>query len=113
MAGGRRASTDFSRWALLGFVALIAGVATALLSSRWLGVVAASGTGTVRGWWSGALIWPPHDGIAASYSGIVAIVAAPAAGLVTSLVAPKLTRSNPAARRARGVVMACCLAVGR
>ena len=110
---------DFSRWILLGLVGLIAGVSTALSGGRWQRCASTCMLGTFIGLVSGYLVWQPHDGIAASYSNIVAIVAALAAGVVSLaagvavfLAMRKLTLSSLAARAALWAVMACCVAVG-
>ncbi len=110
---------DFPRRMLLALVALMAGASTALLGGRWQRVMIASALGTFAGLFSGALIWPPHDGIAASYSGIVAIIAMVAAGaaslvagLGVSLAVGKMGPLNRASRAGLWVVMGCCVAVG-
>ena len=112
-------SLDFSRWILLGLIALMAAAATALSEGRWLRFVLASVAGSFAGLFSGILMWPSHDGIANTYSGIAlavgtlaAAVAALAAGVAASLVVRKAPGLNPALRRILWLAMACCVAFG-
>ncbi|WP_114205896.1 hypothetical protein [Acidisarcina polymorpha] len=81
----REQSLEFSRWILLGLIALMALFATLVANRRWLSVVVAATVGSFLGMCASQAMWPSDDGIANSYAGIV-IVIATLAVLVLALV---------------------------
>lgn len=102
-------------WLPLPLIVLGGGLATALCSQRWWHFALASGVGTFIGICSGYVIWRPADGVETAYSGLLVIVATPAA-FVLSLLAnsamQKSTLSNIKLRHAVWIGVGCCLAVG-
>jgi hypothetical protein len=83
---------DLPWWIPLPFIAIVTGLATTLARNHWLGFVIGSATGTFAGLCSGYFIWPPSDGIAASYvpyEVLVGSVAAIVVSLVAGLIALK------------------------
>jgi hypothetical protein len=91
-------SIDFSRWILLALIALMAGASTALSGGRWLLSVVACALGSFAGLLIGIVIWPSHDGIANTYSGIALVIgtfAAVATSLLSGLIVFAVTRKRP------------------
>lgn len=70
----------------LGFIAILAGLSTALSGGRWQRFVAASSVGAFFGVIIGGILWPDEDGIAQSYLLFGAVIAA-AGSAIVSLIA--------------------------
>ncbi len=64
-------SIDFARWLLLALIGLIAALSTTLSTGQWLRFGIWSVVGVFVGLCSGLVLFPPSDGIAASYAPIV------------------------------------------
>lgn len=108
-------SLDFSRWVLLIPVAVSTWVLTGLSDGRWLRSLAVSVAAAFAGLCSGFAIFPPRDGIAASYTPIVVAIAMAATALVSlfgALIGKMIPVSNGILRRALWFVLICCAAAG-
>ena len=111
----REPSLEFSRWILLGLIALMALFATLVANRRWLSVVVAATLGSFLGMCAGQAMWPSDDGIANSYAGIVIVIATlavPAVALVAGLTGRALSATNPIARPVLWIPLLSCIAFG-
>ena len=111
----REPSLEFSRWILLGLIALIALSATLLAPQRWLSLVAAITSGSFLGLFAGQAMWPSDDGIANSYAGIVtaigtvAVLLVALAGIITGRA---IAKSYSIARPVLWTTLLGCIAFG-
>jgi hypothetical protein len=109
----REPSLEFSRWILLGLIALTVFFATVLSKGRWLSLVAAAGLGSFLGMCAGQALWPSDDGIANSYAGIVIVIATLAVfvvALAAALAGRAIAVTNPIARSVLWVaLLGCCI----
>jgi hypothetical protein len=111
----REPSLEFSRWILLGLIALLAILATLITNRRWLSFVAATTLGSFLGMCAGQAMWPSDDGIANSYAGIAIIVATLAVlivALVGGLAGRAVSITNPIARPVLWIALLGCIAFG-
>jgi hypothetical protein len=111
----REPSLEFSRWILLGLIALMALFATLVANRRWLSVVVAVTLGSFLGMFTGQAIWPSDDGIANSYAGIVIVIATLAVlvlALVAGLTGRAFSVTNPIARHVLWIALMGCIAFG-
>lgn len=108
-------SLDLPFWLPLVVIAFLTGLSTILSGGRWLRFVIASAVATFAGILSGYMIWPIEDGIAASYTPIVIVVATLAAALVSLLVGLAtrwISVSHPGLRLALWIAAGICVAFG-
>jgi hypothetical protein len=111
----REPSLEFSRWILLGLIALMALFATLLANRHWLTVVVAVTLGSFLGMCAGQAMWPSDDGIANSYAGIVIVIATLAVlalALVAGLTGRAFSVTNPIARPVLWIALTGCIAFG-
>jgi hypothetical protein len=111
----REPSLEFSRWILLGLIALIALFATLVANRRWLSVVVAATLGSFLGMCAGQAMWPSDDGIANSYAGIVIVIATLAVlavALVAGLTGRTLSATISIARPVPWIALMGCIAFG-
>ena len=111
----REPSLDFSRWILLGVIALMALCATLLARRLWLSLVAAATLGSFVGMCAGQAMWPSDDGIANSYAGIVFLIATFAvlvASLAAALAGRAIAVTNSIARAVLWTALLGCIAFG-
>jgi hypothetical protein len=106
---------DLAWWVPLSVATLCSALATILSGGRWLLFAVVSAAATLVGLMAGSMIWPLEDGIAQSYSGIVAVVAALAVfftSLVTGLLALLVPVLNEKLRRVVWLALLCVAAFG-
>ena len=111
----REPSLQFSRWIPLGLIALMALLATALTSGRWLGFVTAATAGSFFGLCSAQAMWPSDDGIANSYTVIVfplVTLAVLILSLVACLAGRRLRVTNLSVRPVLWIALLACAAFG-